>query len=74
MKKAEVKIGEVYIMKVSNKLAPVKVEGESGYGRGWYGTNLRTGREVRIRSGAKLRRVATEKERLLAHNSSIPQQ
>ncbi|MCW5982704.1 MAG: hypothetical protein KIT09_31740 [Bryobacteraceae bacterium] len=43
-----------YVVKVSGRLAPVKILRESPYG-GWVGRNERTGREVRIRSAAKLR-------------------
>ncbi len=59
MKKAEVQIGSTYIVKVSGLLARVRITGESPYG-GWRGTNLATGREVRIRSAARLRRPANE--------------
>ena len=55
MKKTEVAIGKVYIVKVSGVLAKVRLDSESPYG-GWNGTNLGTGRGVRIRSAAKLRR------------------
>jgi hypothetical protein len=59
MKKAEVKIGNTYIAKVSGVLAKVRITGESPYG-GWRGKNLATGREIRIRSAARLRRPANE--------------
>ena len=59
MKKAEVEIGTTYIAKVSGVLAKVRITGPSPYG-GWVGKNLATGREVRIRSAARLRRPANE--------------
>lgn len=59
MKKAEIQIGSTYIAKVSGVLAKVRITGESPYG-GWRGMNLATGREVRIRSAARLRRPAHE--------------
>ena len=59
MKKAEVHIGSTYIAKVSGVLAKVRITAESPYG-GWRGTNLATGRKVRIRSAARLRRPANE--------------
>ena len=59
MKKAEVQIGNTYIAKVSGVLAKVRITGESPYG-GWNGRNLATGREIRIRSAARLRRPANE--------------
>lgn len=54
MLKAEVRFGSVYAVKVSGHLAPVKVLGESRYG-GWYGINVVTNRDVRIRSAQMLR-------------------
>src|SRR5271169_6895751 len=54
MKKNEVKIGGVYAAKVTNKLVQVRIDAESRYG-GWDGTNLATGKKVRIKSPAKLR-------------------
>ena len=59
MKKSEIEVGTTYIAKVSGVLAKVRITGESPYG-GWRGKNLATGREVRIRSAARLRRLAQE--------------
>jgi hypothetical protein len=59
MKKQDVEIGSIYIAKVSAVLTKVRITRQSPYG-GWHGTNLATGREVRIRSAARLRRPATE--------------
>ena len=62
MKKSDVVLGQVYAVKVSGRIQPVRVVSESTYG-GWVGRNLQTGREVRIRSAARLRytvRQATE--------------
>ena len=36
MKKAQVEIGKVYLMKVSGRLVPVRIGGPSGFG-GWHG-------------------------------------
>jgi len=55
MKKSEVDIGGTYAAKVSGKVVPVRITGESPYG-GWDGMNTETGRSVRIRSAARLRR------------------
>lgn len=55
MLKANVSLGKVYVVKVSGKLCRVRLDSESQYS-GWNGTNLSTGREVRIKSAAKLRR------------------
>ena len=59
MKKQDVQTGSIYIAKVSGVLAKVRITRESPYG-GWYGTNLATGREVRIRGAARLRRPANQ--------------
>ena len=68
MLKANVSIGKVYIAKVSGKLCRVRLERErnfSGLGghrvnHGWFATNLETGREIVIRTAAKLRREVLE--------------
>ena len=54
MQKHNVKIGATYIVKVSGALAKVRLTREHERG-GWYGTNLATGREIRIRTAARLR-------------------
>jgi hypothetical protein len=54
VKKADVKIGKTYVVKVSGKLQPVRITRESPYG-GWVGRNEKTGREVRIRGAGRLR-------------------
>lgn len=59
MRKHEVEIGQVYLVKVSQKLVPVRIDNKSIYG-GWFGTNLKTARQVRIKSAAKLRRILNE--------------
>jgi len=53
MKKADVKVGQVYWAKVSNKTARVKINGPCSYG-GWFGVNLSTKRRVRIKSARRL--------------------
>ena len=57
MKRQDIRIGSTYIAKVSGVLTKVCITRKSPYG-GWYGTNLATGREVRVRSAARLRRPA----------------
>jgi len=54
MKKNEIKIGTVYAAKVSDRVQPVRIVGESPYG-GWDGVNVKTGRTVRIRGVQRLR-------------------
>ena len=57
MQKQNVKVGTTYIVKVSSTLAKVRLTREHNRG-GWYGTNLATGREIRIRTAARLRSEA----------------
>ena len=54
MQKQNIKVGSTYIVKVSGTLARVRITREHARG-GWYGTNLATGREIRIRTAARLR-------------------
>lgn len=58
MKKAEISLGKSYVAKISGKLVTVRLDSESLYG-GWNATNLVTGRTVRIKSAAKLRKEAS---------------
>ena len=58
MQKQNVHIGTTYIVKVSGVLAKVRITREHPRG-GWYGTNLATGREIRIRTAARLRSEAS---------------
>ena len=55
MLKKDVKVGKVYAVKVSGKIVPVEIMEESIYGKGWNGKNLITKRDIRIRTGGKLR-------------------
>jgi hypothetical protein len=54
MKKAEVRVGEVYAVKVSGNMAPVIIDEEHPKG-GWTGTNQETNRQVRIKTAQRLR-------------------
>jgi hypothetical protein len=54
MKMRDLVLGQVYAVKVSGRLQPVRLVAESAHG-GWIGRNLQIGREVRIRSAAWLR-------------------
>ena len=54
MKKSEIKTGEVYSAKVSGSIVPVRIDRENPRG-GWDGTNLKTKKSVRIKSGQRLR-------------------
>jgi hypothetical protein len=54
MKKNEVKVGGIYAAKVSDKVVPVRITGESRHG-GWDAVNEATGKAVRIKSAQRLR-------------------
>jgi len=56
MKKDEVKVGQTYRVKVSGKIADVRITGENRHG-GWDGVNVATNRQVRIKSAQRLRSV-----------------
>jgi len=55
MKKNEVQVGKQYIAKVSGKLVPIQILEESRRG-GWVAKNVATGRTVRVKTAARLRR------------------
>jgi hypothetical protein len=57
MKKNEVVIGGRYLAKVSGRVVPVRITGQSPYG-GWDAVNAETHRAVRIRGAQRLRRPA----------------
>ena len=57
MKKNEVVIGGRYLAKVSGRVVPVRITGESPYG-GWDAVSEETHRAVRIRGAQRLRRPA----------------
>ena len=59
MRKADVEIGKAYFAKVSEKIVPVRIYAVCAYG-GWYATNTVTGREVRVKTAARLRGPAQE--------------
>ena len=54
MKKNGVKLHEVYAAKVSGEVVPVRLDKENPHG-GWDGTNMRTKKQVRIKSAQRLR-------------------
>jgi len=66
MKKNEVKLGCEYIVKVSGKLAHVRIDRENPHG-GWDAMNLATKKSVRIKSAQRLRAEAGRKAALEAH-------
>lgn len=58
MKKRDVEIGKVYWAKVSGKVVKVRVVSESIYG-GWDAVSLKTDRNVRIKTAARLSKCLT---------------
>jgi len=54
MRKEKVEIGSVYTIKVSGKMAKVKILDYSSFG-GWYGINLDTNRQIRIKTAGRIR-------------------
>jgi len=54
MRKDMVEVGGIYAAKVSGKIQDVKIIGPHHKG-GWYAVNVRTNRDVRIRTAARLR-------------------
>jgi len=56
MKKKEIEIGKVYLAKISNRLSPVRILSISRYNSNhWVAENVRTKRQITIRSAQKLR-------------------
>lgn len=57
MKAKDVQAGKVYVVKVSGKLAPVRITGTKDTGKRiqYVGVNLNTNRAINIRSAARLR-------------------
>jgi hypothetical protein len=60
MRKKDVVIGGRYLAKVSEKLTWIIILGESIHG-GWLARSESTGRAIRIRTAARLRRRSPEK-------------
>lgn len=54
MKKNDVSVGGRYVVKVSDRLVPVRILRVCSYG-GWTGLNEKTGREIHIKTAARLR-------------------
>jgi len=55
MKKAEIEVGSLYRAKVSEKVVTVRIDSEHDR-KGWWATNLSTGRKIRILGCQRLRR------------------
>ena len=59
MKKNEVKVGGMYLAKVSDKLVTVRIDSAHSKG-GWHATNTATGKRIRIKNAQRLRGAANE--------------
>ena len=57
MKKNEVKVGGMYLAKVSDKLVTVRIDSAHSKG-GWHATNTATGKRIRIKNAQRLRGAA----------------
>ncbi len=54
MQAKDIAIGQSYLVKISGRLQQVKIVKICTNG-GWIGVNLATGREIRLRTGARVR-------------------
>lgn len=54
MQAKDIFVGSVYIVKISGKLQQVKIVRTCPNG-GWMATNLATGRDIRLKTGARVR-------------------
>ena len=59
MKKNEVKVGGMYLAKVSDKVVTVRIDCTHS-GGGWNATNTATGKRIRIKSAQRLRGAASK--------------
>jgi len=71
MKKNEVRVGGVYTAKVSDKLVHVRIDRTNRHG-GWDATNLSTGKQVRIKSPARLRGAVEANEHAATPKTARP--
>ncbi len=57
MKKDEVKIGGIYVAKVSDRITTVRIESVNRHG-GWNAVNTATGKRIRVKNAQRLRAEA----------------
>lgn len=60
MKKDQIKLGGIYLAKVTDKVVSVRLDAENPHG-GWDATNLATNKKVRIKSAQRLRGPAPQR-------------
>ncbi len=60
MKQNEIKIGNTYTAKVSDRLTKVRIDSKHSSGKGWNATNIATGKRIHIKSAQRLRSAASE--------------
>jgi len=56
VKKDEIKVGQSYQAKVSDRIVTVRIDSTNSHG-GWNATNTATGKRIRIKSAQRLRRA-----------------
>lgn len=54
MQAKDIFVGSIYLVKISGKIQQVKIIKTCPTG-GWMATNLATGRDIRLRTGARVR-------------------
>jgi hypothetical protein len=60
VKAEDVRLGGLYLVKISEKVVPVRILAVIPGGAGWEGVNTITGRDVKIRSAHVLREEVKE--------------
>ena len=70
MKKNEIKIGNLYEAKVSDRVVSVRIDSANSHG-GWNATNTATGKRVHIKSPQRLRRPAKGERKPAAVNPTV---
>lgn len=58
MQAKDIFVGQIYLVKISGKIQQVKIVKTCSNG-GWMATNLATGRDIRLRTGARVRPLPT---------------
>lgn len=58
MKAKDIFVGQIYLVKISGKVQQVRIT-KAGINGGWTAINLATSREIRLRTGARVRPLPT---------------